>query len=115
MLVTVEADAMPGAVDEALAVSGFVDHAARRGVDRCRGRPRARRRIPRLLRTPHNVMDPTHLVVDVGTDVDAARDVGAVPLARSAEVEHDRVAGRDTANTRLVMGRRTVRAGRDDG
>src|SRR5688572_31803056 len=57
MLVAVEPDAMPGAVDETLAVSGFVDHAARCGVDRCRGRADARGRIARLLRTENDVVD----------------------------------------------------------
>src|SRR5688572_1146151 len=115
MLVSVEPDPMPGAVDEALTVSGVVDHAARRGIDRRRRCACHRRRIPRLLRAPHDVVDAAHVVIDAVTDVDGARDVGAVPLACASEVENDRVATSDAAIAGLVVGRRTVRPGGDDG
>jgi len=102
VLVPIEADAVTSAVDEALAVAGLIDHAAGCGVDRCRGGARARGRIAGLLRSPNDVMNAANLIVDVGADMDGARDVGAIPLARPAEVEHDRVAVIDAAN-RIVL------------
>src|SRR6266581_6029507 len=109
MLVSVKADAVSGAMDEPLAITGLVDHAPRRRVDRCRGRAGARRRIAGLLRSPHDVVDLPHLVVDVLADVDGAGDVGAIPLTRPAEVQHDGVAARDVPFAGLVMRRRPGR------
>src|SRR2546428_6890074 len=115
VLVSVQADPVSGAVDEPNAVAGVLDHAPRRGVDRCRGRAGARRRITGPLRSPHDVVDLSHLVVDVLADVYGARDVGGIPLTRATEVQHDRVAARDAPLAGLVMWRRAVRTRRDDG
>src|SRR3989442_5073335 len=115
MLVSVQADAVSRAVDEPLAIAGLLDHAPRRRVDRCRGGAGARRRVAGLLRSPHDVVDLADLVVDVLADVHGARDVGAIPLTGATEVEHDRVAARDAPFAGLVMWRRPVRTGRDDG
>src|SRR5213593_3440706 len=114
VLMAVEADAVSRAVDEPLAVASLVDHAPRRGIDRCRGRATARGRIAGFLRSLHDVVDLTDLVVDVIPDVDRSRDVGAIPRTRAAEVQHDRIAARDAPLAGLVMWRRPVRTGGDD-
>src|SRR6266851_7609916 len=114
MLVPVETDAVSGAVDEPFAVTGLVDNAPRSGVNGCGCRARAHGRVAGFLRSPHHVVHSTHLVIHVSADVDGARDVGAVPLPCSAEVEHDGVAGCDAATAGLVMWRRAVRTRRDD-
>src|SRR5881628_1433094 len=77
MLMSVEADAVSGAVDEPLAVASLVDHAPRRGVDRCCGRATARGLVAGFLRSAHDVVDLTDLVVDVTPDVDRSCGVGA--------------------------------------
>src|SRR5207248_8081552 len=84
VLVSVEPDAVTGAMDEVVAVAGVADHAPRRGVDGFRCRARTRSGVSRLLRAADRVMHARRLRVR-WSDVHGARDVRAVRRACPAE------------------------------
>src|SRR4249919_3295040 len=107
-LVGRETDAVAGAVDEPLAVSGFGDDPAGGAVDVLAGGAGANRLECGLLRAAHDVV---HLSLLRGrlADVDGARRVRAVPVLGAAEVEHDHVALLDDAIALLVVRVRAVR------
>ena len=114
MLVPIEADPVPGAMDEELAIARVVDDAPCRRVDRFRRCILARGRIAGLLRSPHGVMDLLMFGARVPANVDGAGDVGAIAAHGPAEVEDDGVALGDAAVADLVVRRRSVRTRSDD-
>ena len=113
VFVLLHADAVAGAVHEVLAVTGGGDD------------PRAHDRPPRTVCRPCRRRRCVLCLVQHGVrlgdlgrriaEEDAAGDVAAVPVHRAAEVaEHD-LAVVDHAITGVVVWRRRVLAGRDDG
>ena len=119
VLVALETDAVPGPVEERLAV-------ARPRSDRARAASTARRRDAgangprgRGLRALEDLEQVPEAFVRSVARVAAghpqrARDVGAVAAERAADVEHDRLAGLDDPVGCLVVRRRGVRARSDD-
>src|SRR5690606_16126871 len=119
VLVLLDADAVPGPVDEPVAVAGLGDDAARHGVDllarRADGGGGDRR--------PLGLVQHRVGVADLGrrlADVHAAGDVAAVADAqlvvhRAPEVAQHDVPGADDPAARLVVGAGGVLAGGDDG
>ena len=107
-------DAVPGSVDEVLAVTGVGDHLARRAVDLLALDARPHRLEAGLLRAPHELVDLALLVGRLA-DVDGAGRVRAVAVLDAAEVEDDHVAFLDHTLVELVVGVGAVRARADDG
>ena len=117
VLVALEADPVPGPVEERLAVALGLDRLAGRGVDRAAGD--ARRdglHRGRLGVVQHPEQVPEALVRALGRVAaghpQGPRDVRAVAAEDPADVEDDRLAGLDDPVGRLVVRRRRVRARR---
>ena len=113
VLVCLDADAMAGAVDELLAVSGSRDDRASGRVDVLTGRAHGGRLHRRGLCCEQHVVG----VTDLGrrlADGHATSDVAAVAVERSAEVaEHDLVAANDPRARVVVRARRVLTRGDD--
>src|SRR5437762_12424132 len=78
-------------MDEELAVTGVVDHAPRRRIDRLGGCVLSRGRVAGLLRAPDHVVDILFLAARCLADMNRARDIGAIAAHSPAEIEDDRV------------------------
>src|SRR5690606_24389032 len=113
-LVRGDADAVPGAVDEVLAVAGVGDDRAGRPVDVLAGGAGAHGAESGLLGGAYEVVDAALLVGGL-PDVHGAGGVGAVAVLQAAEVEDDHVAVGDDAVAGLVVRVGAVGAGGDDG
>ena len=115
MLVSVETDAMTGAVEELLGVAGLADRPPRRAIDLLRRSAASRRRVAGLLGAPHGVVNAPDLVRDGAlSDEEGARDVRGVTAHGPAEIAHHDIAVLDHALSGLVMRRCAVGAGSDD-
>ena len=114
VLVSVHADAVTGAVDEVLAVSGGVDHVTCGTVDllaRCADRGGAHTGGLGLLQHRVRLGD----VSGHGSEVDAPRDVAAVAVHRSTEVAQHDLAASDDPRSRVVVRTGRVLTGGHDG
>ena len=119
LLVALEPDPVTGPMEERVAVALGLDRIAGGGVDGLGGDPgpdRAGRGGLGALQDAEQVPEPLVGAVRrvAAGHPERARDVRAVAVDRAADVEDDRLAGRDDALRRLVMGRGGVRARADD-
>ena len=102
ILMLLEADSVPGAVEEAGSLPRRVDHGASGGIDRFAAHPWANMIHRRLVGT---LQDLVAAQVVVGwrhrpirtSHPDGARGVRTVATEDAANVEHDRIAGVDHA------------------
>src|SRR5439155_9690423 len=108
------ADAVTGAVHEVVAVASVGDDVARRRVDVFAPGTDGGRADTGLLRLDQHRIRVADFRVGLADD-EHARDVGAVPAHRAAEVAQHDIARRDDARARVVVRAGRVLAGGDDG
>ena len=119
ILVALEADPVPGPVEERLAVAFGLDRSASRGIDRLGADPGPDRPGGgRLGSLQHAVQVAEALIGAVGRVAaghpERPRDVRPIAADRAADVEDDRLAGRDHPVGCLVVRRGGVGPRADD-
>ncbi len=113
-LVRRDADAVPGAVDEGLAVSRVGDDGSGGAVDVLAGRAGTNRVDSGLLGLADDLVNLADLVRRLA-DAHGAGGVGPVAVLEPAEVEHHRIPDLDHPVAGLVVRVGAVGAGSDDG
>ena len=120
VLVALEADPVPGPVEERLPEALRLDRVARGGIDRLGRDARADRPRRGLLGAAQDGEQVAEPLVGTLRRIAAghpqrAGDVRVVAADGPADIEHDRLAGPDHAVRRPVVGRRGIGPGPDDG
>ena len=119
VLVAFEPDAVPGSVEERVAVALCLDRTPRRGVDLFGRDTRPNRTRRRRLGAVQDAEEMAETLVRAlpgvaAGDPQRSRDVGAVAVDRAADVEDDRFAGLDDTVGSAVVGRRRIGPRPDD-
>jgi hypothetical protein len=102
-----QSDAVPGAVDEYISVSGFGDDGSWHAIDLLALDARTDSLESGLLGASHNVMYSLLFCAGIA-DMDCSRGVGSVAVLQAAEVQYHHVPLLDDAGTDLVMWVRAV-------